>query len=70
MTWGRVENDPRAGREVRAADFSWSLDREGRHEVNVYGLGQRVVFSNEGWRALRNLLEALHSIESEGEQQA
>lgn len=60
----RVVPDPRAGRDVRLGEFSWTLDEQGRHEVNIYGDGQRVVLSNEGWRALRNLLNALDITEA------
>jgi hypothetical protein len=61
----RVVQDPDAGKRIRIGDFSWSLDEQGRHVVNIFGDGQRVVLSNDGWRALRNLLNALDSIESE-----
>jgi hypothetical protein len=60
----RVVQDPEAGRSIRHGEFSWSLDAQKRHEVNVFGDGQRVVLSNEGWRALRNLLNALADIEA------
>lgn len=60
----RVVRDSQAGVNIRVGDFSWSLDAQKRHEVNVFGDGQRIVLSNEGWRALRNLLNALADIEA------
>lgn len=60
----RVVPDPDAGTRIRQGEFSWSLDAQKRHEVNVFGDGQRVVLSNDGWRALRNLLNALADIEA------
>lgn len=60
----RVVRDVRAGVDIRLGEFSWSLDPQGRREVNIYGEGQRVVLSNDGWRALRNLLNAMADIEA------
>lgn len=60
----KVVRDPDAGKRIRLGEFSWSLDEQGRHVVNVFGDGQRVVLSNDGWRALRNLLNALADIEA------
>ena len=60
----RVVRDADAGVTIRHGDFSWSLDPQKRHEVNIFGDGQRIVLSNDGWRALRNLLNALADIEA------
>jgi hypothetical protein len=60
----RVVRDSAAGANVQVGTFSWALDSAGRHVLNVYGDGQRVVLSNRDWRGLRNLLNALADIEA------
>lgn len=59
-----ARSDRRAGADVRVGTYSWVLDDRGRHALQVYGEGQCVVLSNEDWRGLRNLLNALADIEA------